>query len=320
MRRRLPSLTALRAFEAVGRTGSVRAAGDELSVCHSAISRHIKNLQSELGIVLLRPNGRGVLLADEALDLFEKVSASLDVIEGAVDDLRKARQTHVRIWCVPGLANRRLLARLPELTGPPCNWEVLMHPTLQRPNLLRREADAEIIYLKDADPAALRVEDGIVCEPLARPRVFPVASPAFVARYPNMRQPHDLRDAALIHEESVSHWANWFRSSGLPVDEELPGQRLWHAHLAIEAACLGQGLALANDILVHDELNDGTLVEPFPSNIQLGCYAFVATRDRWSDPVIVTLRDWARRVLTGTPAVLQPARGSGSRRATARAA
>jgi DNA-binding transcriptional LysR family regulator len=120
---------------------------------------------------------------------------------------------------------------------------------------------------------------------------------AFVASYPKMRSACDLRNEALIHEESTAQWASWLKMAGVSVDGELPGQRLWHAHLAIEAARLGQGLALANDILVHKELTDGTLVEPFPSRIHLGCYAFVAAKERWSDPIVVVLRDWLRRAL-----------------------
>ena len=296
MRRRLPSLIALRAFESVGRTGSVRAAGEELAVSHTAVSRHIKNLENELGVTLICRSGRGVTVTDEGTGLLAKINASFDAIEGAIASVRPARITSVRIWCVPGVANRLLLARFPELTGPPRNWEVMMNPTLQRPNLARREADAEIIY-QDNDAVPLRADSGVVCEIIARPRVFPVANPAFVARYPNMRSACDLRHAALIHEESTAQWASWLKMAGVSVDGELPGQRLWHAHLAIEAARLGQGLALANDILVHNELTDGTLVEPFPSRIHLGYYAFVAAKERWSDPVIVVLRDWLRRAL-----------------------
>ena len=59
---RLPSLNALRAFEAVARLGSVSLAGVELSVTPGAVSRHIKELENDLGVTTLERDGRGVRL------------------------------------------------------------------------------------------------------------------------------------------------------------------------------------------------------------------------------------------------------------------
>ncbi|WP_163893179.1 helix-turn-helix domain-containing protein, partial [Proteus mirabilis] len=59
---RLPSLNALRAFEAVGRTGSIKAASDELAVSPTVVSRHIRNLQLDLNVALVEAHGRGLLL------------------------------------------------------------------------------------------------------------------------------------------------------------------------------------------------------------------------------------------------------------------
>jgi DNA-binding transcriptional LysR family regulator len=276
----------------VGRTGSIRAAGVELSVSHTVVSRHIKNLQEDLGVMLVRPEGRGVSLTEKGRELLLRLSQSFDEIECAVAAARPHTKTAVRIWCVPGIANRRLITRLHELTEPPKNWEVTIHPTLQRPDLLRREADAEIVYFSDALPDLKRIK----YEVLSRPRFFPVASPGFLARYRDLRSPHDLVKSQLIHEESTAQWASWLKAAGVN-SEELQGQRLWHAHLAIEAARLGHGLALANELLVYDELKDGRLVEPFPSEIYLGSYAFITSRDRWSEPTIDALREWLKRIL-----------------------
>ena len=56
----LPSLNALRAFDSVARLRSVTAAAAELSVTPSAVSRQISNLEEEIGIALLKREGRGV--------------------------------------------------------------------------------------------------------------------------------------------------------------------------------------------------------------------------------------------------------------------
>ena len=54
-RRRLPSLNALIAFDAVARNGSFTRAGQELTVAQPAVTRHIANLEGWLGVALFHP-------------------------------------------------------------------------------------------------------------------------------------------------------------------------------------------------------------------------------------------------------------------------
>jgi DNA-binding transcriptional LysR family regulator len=291
-RPRLPSLIALRAFEAVGRTGSVRAAGDELAVSHTVVSRHMQNLQRSLGVALVRAEGRGIALTSAGQLFHAQVTQAFDIIARAVTMIRPAARPTLNIWCIPGIANRRLLSRLPELTGPPRNWDINLQPTLSHPDLLRGEADAEIVYA-----SAIDTKGPLMAEALVRPRVFPVASPGYLARYPAITNLSELAKASLIHEESTEQWERWFALAGHAEPGPLRGQRLWHAHLAIEAARYGQGVALANEVLVGDDLRSGALVEVIPSAIYLESYQLVALRERWDDPAIVALRMWLKKVL-----------------------
>ena len=291
-RPRLPSLIALRAFEAVGRTGSVRAAGDELAVSHTVVSRHLQNLQRSLGVALVRAEGRGIALTNAGRLFHAEITQAFDIIARATAMVRPVARPTLNIWCIPGIANRRLLPRLPELTGPPRNWDINLQPTLSHPDLLRGEADAEIVYADTVDSRG-----ALMAEALVRPRVFPVASPAYLARNPDITTLAGLAKAALIHEESTEQWARWFTLAGQPEPQPLRGQRLWHAHLAIEAARFGQGVALANEVLVDDDLRSGALVEVIPSSIYMESYQLVALKERWDDPAIVALRLWLKTVL-----------------------
>jgi DNA-binding transcriptional LysR family regulator len=127
--------------------------------------------------------------------------------------------------------------------------------------------------------------------------VFPVASAAYLARQPTIASLSDLARASLIHEESTEQWERWFALAGHPEVGPLRGQRLWHAHLAIEAARFGQGVALANEVLVTDDLRSGALVEVIPSAIYMESYQLVALKERWDDPAVVALRLWLKSVL-----------------------
>ncbi|QFU17512.1 LysR substrate-binding domain-containing protein [Microvirga thermotolerans] len=297
---RLPSLSALRAFEAVGRTKSVRAAGEELSVSPTVVSRHLQNLQAELGVDLVEPRGRGLALTPAGEAFHEQVAQAFDLLRQAVRNVRPAHRESLNVWCMPGIANRRLLPRLPELQDRLEGVEIILQPTLSRPDLSRDEADAEIVYLREPEPSR-----HLRSELIARPRVFPVASPAFLARYPRLKAPSDLLAVPLIHEESTEQWEEWFRSIGLAAVPPLRGPRLWHAHLAVEAARLGQGVALANRFLAGEDLAAGRLVEVVSSDVRLGGYYLVAPTGRWRDPAIGALRNWVKSSLsdeTGTDA------------------
>lgn len=289
MARRLPPLIALRAFEAVGRLGSVRAAGEELAVSHTVVSRHVRNLEQRLGARLLRPAGRGLALTPEGQRYLAQIAQALDLIERATAELAAPRRRTLAIWCAPGVASRRVLPLLPELEALLPEHEITLLPTLARPDFSRDDADAEIIYLEAVAP-----RDGVRAELLSSPRVFPVASAAFRARHADVAAPADLLRAPLIHEESTEQWERWLHRAGVAELPPLRGPRLWHAHLAIEAARLGQGVALANAVLAGEDLAAGGLVEMVPSDIRLGGYYFLSEAARWDEPGLATLRGWLR--------------------------
>ena len=81
MARELPSLNALRAFEAAARLESISRAGSELHVTHGAISRQIRALEAELGVALFQRQGRGVTLTAAGVRLRD--AAALSFGQGA---------------------------------------------------------------------------------------------------------------------------------------------------------------------------------------------------------------------------------------------
>lgn len=268
--RRLPPLIALRAFEAVGAVGSVRAAAEALSVSPTVISRHLGNLEQRLGVKLIEPKGRSIKLTDEGQRFYAEIAKAFDAIAEASEKLAAPRRAPMRLWCSPGIAVMRLLPRLPELEARLPGYALHLHPTLALPDFKRGEADAEIFYALQPRPA----REGLTERELARPRVMPVASPALIGRLD--RPVEDIRllyEAPWIHEISGDEWRAWLIAAGLAVDEQrLEGVRLWHAHLAIGAAELGQGVALANEFLVEEQLAAGRLVEIGQTDVRLGVY------------------------------------------------
>ncbi|MFN8993933.1 MAG: LysR family transcriptional regulator, partial [Pseudomonadota bacterium] len=83
-----PSLNALRAFEATTRLGSMSAAAEELFVTHGAVSRHIRSLEEQLGLVLLERGGGATRPTPEGLRLAEGLATAFRLIQASVEQLR----------------------------------------------------------------------------------------------------------------------------------------------------------------------------------------------------------------------------------------
>nr|WP_246733949.1 LysR substrate-binding domain-containing protein [Oharaeibacter diazotrophicus] len=292
----MPPLSALRAFEAVARLGSVRKAAEELGVDHSAVARHVRNLEAAVGVRLIDTGTRGSTPTPEGRRYAEQAALAFDVLAAATAALRPAgKRGELQVWCAPGLAVRWLMPRLAEIERLIPDREIVLRPTDQAPDLSRGEADVEIRF-------GPREAAGVRGEALIAPRFFPAASPAFLAGRPPVGSLADLAALPLVHEETREQWRSWLAGAGLDPVPPLDGPRLWYANVAIEAVLLGQGVALVNRLQVAPELADGRLVELLDTDVRLGAYVFQAGAERWNEPAVVRLRRWLIEALAATAA------------------
>ncbi|TRX76537.1 LysR substrate-binding domain-containing protein [Pseudomonas mangiferae] len=294
MNRRLPPLVAIRAFEAFSRFGSVRKCAEELAVSHTVISRHIQNLETAVGAKLVRKSGRGLELTREGQRYATQLRRAFDIIADASGDLKQGEDA-LHVCCMAGLASRRLLARLSELEEALAGRELTLEPTSTRPDFNRNEADAEIVYLEE-----LNLGDELCAELFVRPLIRAVASPAFCNRYDDIQSADDLVHLPLIHERNTQRWSQWLSMAGVTDVPRLRGPRLWHGHLTLEAACMGQGVALVSELLADEKIASGDLVDVLPVPIRLGGYYFIAPTRKWNDQAIVRLRQWLHTVFAST--------------------
>lgn len=289
MARSLPNLLAARAFATFARTGSVRAAADDLAISHTVVSRHIQKLEWSLGRKLVRKLGRGLVLTPEGQRFSGELQRAFELICKATTDLTSGSDP-LHVCCMAGFASRCLLPRLPELEAEARGRQLVLQPTSSPSDFNGSGIDAEIFYL---DNAAL--PPGLGSEMIARPRILALASPIFKARHPRVKSAADLTSLPLIHERSTRQWEDWFERAGVSKPVKAPGTRLWHADLSIEAVKLGQGVALVSELLVQKELAAGSLLEVVEVDVRLGAYYFIAPLVRWDDPAIASLRQWLVR-------------------------
>jgi X-X-X-Leu-X-X-Gly heptad repeat protein len=96
----IPSLAALRAFEATSRLQSLSQAAAELNVTHAAVSQHLRTLEAEFGCALMDRIGRGVQLTDQGRLLANALADGFGTIADGVAQLRDAQTSRPLVVCV----------------------------------------------------------------------------------------------------------------------------------------------------------------------------------------------------------------------------
>lgn len=297
----IPPLAMLRAFEAFGRRGGVRKAAELLGIDHAAISRHLRGLETFVGATLIDRTGGVHGLTDEGARYHHAISAALADIAAQTRLLRQCGDRRLSLWCSPGLAAEWLVPRLNRFSDTNPDIALELRPSDTPPSFLTSQVDGDIRYIKAGDPPppaeTRRIE-------LAQPTIFPVCSPSYSATIGGcVADCEAMLALRLLHEEGDLEWRLWFAAQGLTAPAEiLPGPRLWHAHLVLDACRAGRGVALANDFLLGDDLATGRLVRlsamgaPF-TEPRLGAYMLTVRRHRWGDRGIARFRRWIEQAM-----------------------
>lgn len=246
---RLPSLDALRAFEAAARLGSFERAADELAVTASAIGKRVAALEALIGIELLQRGGKALALTATGRDYLAQVRPALTLLMAVPQHRRPAQRTRkLRVSSPPTFARQVLVPALGEFGR--AHPEVELEVVLSIPFLDLRpgEADVEIQHAPPGLPGWTVLMHDVV---------LPVAAPA-LAEGRSCRAPADLAHWPLLRTP-LEPWTPWFRAAGLDWPEPAGGPMLVDLGLTLEAAVAGQGVALARPSLAGAWLASGTL-------------------------------------------------------------
>jgi LysR family glycine cleavage system transcriptional activator len=292
MPRSLPPLTSLRAFEAAARSLSFTRAARELHVTPAAISHQIRGLEKYLGVALFQRNGRSLELTRDGQLAAEHFREAFDRIARGVQALRpQSREGDLTIRVAPSFATRWLVPRLPTLNEALPEVHLRVVTGTSPVDFDRDEVDIAVRFGRDGGEA-------VVTDELFGEMVAPVAAPSFVRTH-HLRRASDLTRVRLLHDESLrrvgrpSTWTEWLRAAGSPSVEISAGTRFDDSHLALQAACEGQGVALGRLAYAVHDLAQGKLVLPFSRVLELDLhYHFVVPETRAGEPLIAGFRRW----------------------------
>jgi len=275
----IPSLAALRAFEACARLESLSGAAAELNVTHAAVSQHLRALEAEFGCPLMQRAGRGMQLTDQGRQLSSALADGFGTIADGVKQLRDQQSERPLVVCVtPSFAESWLMPRLGGFWQKHPEIQLSVQPGFSLVDLKRDGVDLAIRYGKGH-------WDGVSAKKLV--------SAAFVACcVPELRpsNPDDIARAQWFFEPSRAEFRVWAESQGL-VGPETPWTAMETNQLILSAIRSGYGFGVQNAALVQDDLASGRLVsvcDDTPSD--LGYY--VVTRDGFVSPAAKTFIKW----------------------------
>lgn len=283
-------LSGLRALEAAGRLGSLRAAAEELGVTVGAVSQQVQKAEEQFGRPVFERHAKGLRPTPFGQEVLRYLSAGFAEISAGLALAGRRRDDVLTVSVAPVLASKWLVWRLQRFRE--------RHPDIR----IRIDADVALVdpNVSDVD-VCIRVGRGgwpnVRAERLLEQLVFPVCSPALAER---LRHPRDLARVPIIREPSpMFGWDAWLGPNGLDEGILGDGPVFSDASLCLDAAIAGQGVFLGWETLAADALAMGRLMAPFPDRYATGiAYWFVTTRSAPTTRAVEAFRDWLKAELS----------------------
>jgi DNA-binding transcriptional LysR family regulator len=305
MRRRLlPSLSALRAFEAVARHESFTQAASELNVTQSAASRQVRALEDFLGLPMFKRTSRRIELTTEGRFYADLIKEALDRIEAGTGELIATRKGigTLSIGVLPTFGMRWLIPRLGGFQS--------RHPEILL-NVV--SSDGPLDFAAQKVDVAVRFGTGswpdAIAEPLMSEEIVVACSPVLVEQQKDSDTLDWLaRQSLLQHTTRPDSWDHWFRSVGFDERKITWGPSFEHFFMLSRAAQTGLGVALVPRFLIEEELARGVLVAPLPFRVAgPGAYYAVTPKAKQDMARVKLFRNWLQEEAAKLPDAARPA-------------
>lgn len=294
MSRRLPSLNALRAFEAAARHLSFTRAADELHVTGAAVSQQIRTLEAQLNTQLFVRENNNLRLSPAGESYLPGVRESFDRLMLATDELVHGRSGTLRVAVPPTFGAKWLVPRLYRFYK--------QHPDIHIEVVATSLADFNAGEIDVAIDCGRGKFPGMHAERFITDEVSPVCSPALMDGVNPLHSVADLAHHTLLHDKAAAHdpscpdWGRWLAAAGMRDIDFSRGPSFSPAIMVLQAAIDGQGVALGKSVLVEYDIAAGRLVRPFHLRVPVEfAYHLVCPMGREQDATVVALRHWLHR-------------------------
>jgi LysR family transcriptional regulator, glycine cleavage system transcriptional activator len=294
----LPTLSALRAFEAAARHLSLTHAARELSVTPGALSHQIRGLEDFLGTKLFERRVRSIALTTAGRQLYPGLQTGFAHIREAVQSLDAANAAHVLVVSTsPGLTSKWLAPRLYRFGAAYPDIDVRISSSAANANFATDGVDLAVRNM----PIDAVSDSSLEVEKLVDVTYIPVCSPLLIERHGPVKNPQALARLPLIHDEALlarrasPNWSEWFAAAGVMDTDLSRGLRFTSSDHAMDAAGEGAGVLLAHDIMAYDWLRTGRLRIPVKFALPAGRnFSLVWAKGRKPAPAAEKFRRWIK--------------------------
>lgn len=263
-RYKIPSTSALLAFEAAARLNNFSRAADELHTSQSAISRHIAAIESRYNTRLFeRRRHRQVLLNEQGEQLYRAVVSGLENIHAALKTISDSSpDDRLTIACTHENSHLYLLPRFDALQTALGRDRTIRVMTYEY-DALEQVPDPRIDVVFQYDVSHVDASDRVE---IVREAVKPVVSPAYYQQQRHILEQGVERWSGLPFLELSKRnygwatWDDWFEQNGLP-GFQAEYQYFNNYVYLLEAAAAGKGIALGWRGLIDRHLESGVLVD-----------------------------------------------------------
>lgn len=266
MRRRLPPLNALAAFEAAARLGGFTRAASELAVAQPAVTRHVANLEDWVGAKLFVRRGNRVELTRDGEALADAAAASFDRLEVTLNKLARTSRNEVLIGASFGMTHMWLMPRISGLRGAAQGVAINFVTSENYREFDVSEVDLSIRFGNGEWP---QYESDLLFYEECRA----IVSPGFLAEHAELRP--DALAETLSAEMLIHHgdsfgagwvtWPLWFEHMGHP-SPALDGRPIINNFPTIlEMVKAGEGVALGTVGLDDQAVATGEILRVGPS-------------------------------------------------------
>lgn len=273
LRKKLPPLTALTAFEAAARHASFTRAAAELGVTQAAVSRQIHLLEEDFGFPLFHRLHRRIELTEKGRLLFSAAGDAFSLIADTVADLRAdGPDDELAISATISFAHFWLMPRIAAFSRAHPEIKLRIITQDARIGTEGGDIDLSLRYGMGTWPDGQAVF-------LFEDEVFPICSPDYMQMKEPILSPADLVDQPLISSDADdptwTGWEEWLAAFSVKAPKKSRGLRCSFYTEVIYAAMNGQGIALGWSRLVSDLIQQGRLVRLTDASIRTRAAYFV---------------------------------------------
>ncbi|MFG5384662.1 LysR family transcriptional regulator [Yoonia sp. R2-816] len=250
--RDIPSLAALRAFEAAARAGTFSEAARELNVTHAAVAQHVRAIEAQLGTSLLVRAGRGLALTDAGHRLAASLSDGFGMITSGVRAIAAdVADRPVAITVTPSFAENWLMPRLAGFWATYPGLGLSINPDMDVADLRRDGFDMAIRYGMGDWP-------GLEAELLIEADYTVVAAPSLLQGRPAQTLA-DVQNLPWLFEVVHREARRWVTASGLDM-ACCQANEVATLSMLLSAVRAGGGVSVVSSALVADDIASGKLI------------------------------------------------------------